>query len=63
MSYHSLRPLINFFRSIDLEVIDFDLVKAQGGSIRVYVGHKGTKVNKKKINKQIKVEKKNWFIF
>ena len=58
MSYHSLKPLINFFRSIDLEVIDFDLVEAQGGSIRVYVGHKGTKVNKKKINKQIKVEKK-----
>ena len=48
MSYHALRPLINFFRSIDLEVIDFDLVKAQGGSIRVYVGHQGMKVKKKK---------------
>ena len=35
MSYHSLKPLINFFNSINLEVIDFDLVEAQGGSIRV----------------------------
>tara|TARA_B100001121_G_C18631373_1_gene594549 strand:+ start:41 stop:1285 length:1245 start_codon:yes stop_codon:yes gene_type:complete len=58
MSYHALKPLINFFKSIDLEVIDFDLVKAQGGSIRVYVGHQGMKVKKKKINKQINIEKK-----
>ena len=49
---------LDFFRSIDLEVIDFDLVKAQGGSIRVYVGHQGMKVKKKKINKQINIEKK-----
>ena len=41
MSYHSLKPLINFFNSINLEVIDFDLVEAQGGSIRVFVAHKG----------------------
>ena len=58
MSYHSLKPLINFFKSINLEVVDFDLVDAQGGSIRVYVGHKGSNVKKNKIKKQILFEKK-----
>ena len=58
MSYHALFPLINFFNSIDLKVLDFDLVEAQGGSIRVYVGHKNQKTNYKKIQKQILLEKK-----
>ena len=58
MSYHALFPLIDFFNSIDLKVLDFDLVKAQGGSIRVYVGHKNQKTNYKKIHKQILLEKK-----
>ena len=58
MSYHSLRPLIKFFRSVNLDVLDFDLIKAQGGSIRVYVGHLGGKSNLTKINKQISIEKK-----
>ena len=57
MSYHSLKPLLNFFKSIELEVVDFDLVEAQGGSIRVYVGHKNSKINISKINKQIRIEK------
>ena len=40
-----------------MQVIDFDLIKAQGGSIRVYVSHKNSlKINKKKINTQIKKE-------
>tara|TARA_Y100000591_G_scaffold81546_1_gene68676 strand:- start:1892 stop:3136 length:1245 start_codon:yes stop_codon:yes gene_type:complete len=58
MSYHSLKPLLNFFKKIDLEIVDFDLIKAQGGSIRVYVGHKGRKINSTKITKQIILEKK-----
>ena len=58
MSYHTLFPLINFFNSVDLKVLDFDLVKAQGGSIRVYVGHKNQKINYKKIQNQIFLEKK-----
>ena len=58
MSYHALKPLINFFRSINLEIIDYDLVEAQGGSIRIYVGHKGNKVKKTKIKKQIGLEEK-----
>jgi hypothetical protein len=38
--------------------LDFDLVEAQGGSIRFYVGHKNQKINKKKINNQVKKEEK-----
>ncbi len=58
MSYHALAPLEIFFESIDMKLIDFDLVKAQGGSIRVYVGHKNLNANKKKIRRQINIEKK-----
>ena len=58
MSYHSLKPLIKFFHSMNLEVVDFDLIEAQGGSIRVFVSHEGAyKVKKNKIMKQIKIEK------
>lgn len=59
MSYHTLKPLIKFFKSLHLEVIDFDLIEAQGGSIRIYVGHKGNKINKNKIKRQIISENKN----
>ncbi len=59
MSYHSLKPLINFFKSLDLEIFDYDRVKAQGGSIRVYISHRGKfKINYSKINRLIKAEKK-----
>ena len=57
MSYHSLKPLKNFFRSIKMQIIDFDLIEAQGGSIRVYVSHENSlKINEKKISSQIKKE-------
>ena len=58
MSYHSIKPLLSFFESLDMSVLDFDLVEAQGGSIRVYVGHKNQKINIKKINDQVKMEEK-----
>lgn len=58
MSYHSLYPLIKFFLSLDLKVLDFDLIEAQGGSIRVYVGHSTQNSKIKKINSQISLEKK-----
>ncbi len=59
MSYHSIKPLINFFHSMGLEIFDCDRVQAQGGSIRVYVGHKNSfKVKNKKILKMIKNEEK-----
>jgi len=59
MSYHSLKPLIKFVEKNDLQVFDFDLIKAQGGSIRVYVSHKKVfKIKSKKIFKQISLENK-----
>ena len=58
VSYHSLKPLIKFFRKYNLEIFDFDLVEAQGGSIRVYVSKKGSQlIRKKKIYNQIQKEK------
>ena len=60
MSYHSLNPLIKFFQRFKLEIFDFDLIDAQGGSIRIYICHKNSKkVNKKKISLQIKKELDN----
>ena len=53
MSYHSLKPLLNFFKNIDLEIVDFDLIEAQGGSIRVYVGHKGRKLIQLKLQNKL----------
>lgn len=59
MSYHALKPLIRFAKKNDLQVFDFDLIKAQGGSIRVYVSHLGSKkIKEKKIKKQILLENK-----
>ena len=57
MSYHSLKPLIKFFKSQKLQLFDFELIEAQGGSIRVYVSHLKTyKVKNFKIKKQINRE-------
>ena len=59
VSYHALKPLIKFFQKYNLEIFDFDLVEAQGGSIRVYVAKKRSQlVKKKKIHNQIQKEKK-----
>ena len=58
MSYHSLTPLIKFFKSLGMKLVNFDLVEAQGGSIRVYVGHENLSENKVKISNQVLIEKK-----
>jgi len=59
MSYHTIKPLINFFDSLDLEIFDCERVEAQGGSIRVFIAHKNSyKLKRKKILSLIKHEKK-----
>ena len=59
MSYHAIKPLIKFARKNNLQVFDFDLIKAQGGSIRIYISHIGSKkIEQKKIKKQISLENK-----
>ena len=40
LDYHSLKPLINFINKFGLEIFDFQLTKAQGGSIRIFVSQK-----------------------
>ena len=57
MSYHSLKPLISFFKKQKLQVFDFELIEAQGGSIRIYISHLNShKVKEEKIKNQIKKE-------
>ena len=60
MSYHSLKPLIGFFKKQKLQIFDFELIEAQGGSIRIYISHKNSfRVKEKKIRNQITKETKN----
>ena len=62
--YHSLKPLIKFVKKFDLEIFDFKIVKAQGGTIRIFVSHKNTWITKKnKIDKQILIEKNKLNLF
>ena len=57
MSYHSLKPLVSFFKKFKLEIFDFELISAQGGSIRIFVANENQrKVKTRKINNQIKKE-------
>ena len=64
VDYHSLKPLINFFNKFNLEIFDFKTVENQGGSIRIYVSHIGSKkLNKKKNNNQISLESKKYKLF
>ena len=59
MSYHSIKPLKVFFLNLGLEIFDCDRVKAQGGSIRVYISHKNSfKVRSKKLALMVKKENK-----
>ena len=64
VDYHALKPLVKFFKRLNLEIFDFKIVEAQGGSIRIYVAHKShKKVINKKINKQIVKETKKFKLF
>jgi len=59
LDYHLFVPLINFFAKFNLEIFDVKNIFIQGGSIRVYVGHKNhRKIIKENINKVIKNENK-----
>lgn len=41
LSYHHIGPLVDFFNNLGLVLFDAHRVDTQGGSIRVFVGHKG----------------------
>ena len=38
-SYHTLTPLLSFFNSLGLKIVDADRISNHGGSIRIYVKH------------------------
>ena len=58
IDYHSLKPLKIFINSLGLEIFDFDLNDAQGGSIRIYVSRQRNNKVIKKIKNQIIFEDK-----
>ena len=37
LDYHSVIPLVVFFKKINLQIIDIEKVKSHGGSIRVFL--------------------------
>jgi SAM-dependent methyltransferase len=41
LSYLSVRPLVSFFDSCDMEVFDIEQVEIHGGSLRVFAGRRG----------------------
>ena len=58
MSFHSIVPLVPFFKKFNLQIFDYKLIKVQGGSIRIYVSKKNIyKIKNEKLNKLIHLEK------
>ena len=55
--YHALKPLNKFISKFGFKLVNFDILEAQGGSIRLYcTKNKNIKLNTVKINKQINYE-------
>jgi ribosomal protein L32 len=56
IDYHALKPLIKFSKKFNLQVFDFEITEAQGGSLRVYLRNSENKI--KNTNKNlIKIKK------
>lgn len=62
LDYHALKPIKLFAESFKLKIFDFEITKAQGGSLRVYLSSNKIK-NISKINKFIQKEKKNMKLY
>jgi len=58
LSYHTLKPLIRFFKELDMSVIDAELVETHGGSIRVTVSFDSNKDPSAKAQKLIRDEER-----
>jgi hypothetical protein len=55
LSYHSLRPLVRFFESMGMRMVDAHRVDSQGGSIRCFVKHNGQR--SRRLNELLEAEK------
>jgi len=58
IDYHALKPMKSFVNSFGLKIFDFEITKAQGGSLRVYITKNKVKNSKKIKNFIIKEDKK-----
>ena len=54
--YFSVKPLKQLFAYHDLEIFDIERISIHGGSLRIFVGHKGKKVVKEIVNNLIQKE-------
>ncbi len=60
LSYHTVKPLINFFQSLDMVLFDVERIDTHGGSIRCHVQKDiGTKKMKKSVQNILQIEKKS----
>ncbi|MBY0548466.1 MAG: class I SAM-dependent methyltransferase [Candidatus Obscuribacterales bacterium] len=57
VSYHSIEPLVQFFRKHGMEMVHAERISSKGGSIRCYVMHKGTRQVGASVNELIALEK------
>ncbi len=58
LSYITVKPLINFFKRFGLEIINIQQRDIHGGSIRIFVSHKGNYKIDKSVLKICKIENK-----
>lgn len=57
VSYHSIAPLVQFFRKHGLELVHVERISSKGGSIRCYVMHCGSRQVGASVNELIALEK------
>ncbi len=63
IDYHALLPISKFVKRFKLNLINFKITDAQGGSLRVYVS-KNPKINhQRKISNQLSMERKKYKLF
>lgn len=58
LDYHALKPLIPFFQGLGLEIFKAKKVDSHGGSIRIFVAHKGARGISSQIGEFIDLEEK-----
>lgn len=58
LSYLSLKPMIKFFEEYEMEIFDVEFQKIHGGTLRYFIGNKGTHKISKNISKFLFLEEK-----